>query len=279
MSLLIVNADDFGLNESSNLGIIDCYERNALTSATLIANGSAFDQAVSLSAENPGLGVGLHFNLTWGRPISQAASVHSLVNRDGEFRDRKSLLARAALGMVNALHIEKELHAQYQRLLDAGIQPTHIDSHQHVHGSPAIFGVVARFCEGKQLGLRVPWVSKGPTRSPARSLRRAVLKRMIDSATRPWRGKLKWNDQIISVFDLPRIPEVLTDEHYRGLLGGLDGRVYELMVHPVRSAARMRGFTSIGEIAEAEYRYLVQGTLRAIAKEYGFKLGTYRDIH
>src|SRR5262245_40796711 len=82
---LIVNADDFGLTAGVNRAIIEGHTRGAITSATLMANMPAFDAAVRLAKDHPSLGVGLHINITQGRPVADASRVSSLINDRGEF--------------------------------------------------------------------------------------------------------------------------------------------------------------------------------------------------
>ena len=84
MKQLIVNADDFGLAESVNDGIIAAHDFGILTSASLLANGSAFAHAVASGLQYPGLSLGVHLNLSSGAPVSDAALIPSLVNERGE---------------------------------------------------------------------------------------------------------------------------------------------------------------------------------------------------
>src|ERR1700691_3545556 len=84
MKRLIVNADDFGLAESVNDGIIAANDFGILTSASLLANGSAFAHAIASSLHFPGLSLRVHLNLSSGAPASDAALVSSLVNERAE---------------------------------------------------------------------------------------------------------------------------------------------------------------------------------------------------
>ena len=74
MRLLIVNADDFGLTPGINRAIIEAHTRGIVTSATLMANMPAFYEAVQLAKVHPALGIGLHFNITQGRPVAAPVS-------------------------------------------------------------------------------------------------------------------------------------------------------------------------------------------------------------
>src|SRR6266478_9087095 len=92
---LIVNADDLGWTDGVNRGIVEAFHRGIVTSTSLLANGGAFAGAVEAARSAPGLGVGLHLNLSDGLPVANPESVASLLNRDGEFSGGpESLLLR-----------------------------------------------------------------------------------------------------------------------------------------------------------------------------------------
>src|SRR5204863_9488270 len=80
---LIVNADDFGLTANVNRAILDGHCRGVITSASLLSNGEAFESAVALALQTPRLGVGVHLNLTEGKPVAAALEIPSLVNGGG----------------------------------------------------------------------------------------------------------------------------------------------------------------------------------------------------
>src|SRR5262249_35921917 len=139
MKRLIVNADDFGLTAGVNRAIIEGHERGLISSATLMVNMPAFEDAARLAREVPSLGVGLHFNITQGRPVAGASRVPSLVDGRGEFWGTSgALLARAATGRLNPGEAALELRAQIERALGAGLRLTHVDSHKHSHALPQI---------------------------------------------------------------------------------------------------------------------------------------------
>lgn len=78
---LIINADDFGLTSGVNQAVMDCSQQGSVSSATLMVNTAASEEAASLARSNPNLGLGLHFNLTLGRPVSTPVKVPSLVDQ------------------------------------------------------------------------------------------------------------------------------------------------------------------------------------------------------
>lgn len=148
---LIVNADDFGMSKGQNYGIVECFRHGVVTSTTAMVNSPWIQHAAELSQENPGLGVGLHFVLTAGRPLTP---LKCLVDEKGHLG--KDLWDREKQGLLDTVEIRAELNAQYDRFVDIfGHQPTHIDSHHFVHMLPAIYPVVEYFAHQKSLPLRV----------------------------------------------------------------------------------------------------------------------------
>ena len=142
---LIVNADDFGLTERVNQAIIKGHQEGIITSTSLLANGCAFNSAVALAKQAPALGVGVHLNLTEGAPLSPPSCLEGLVSSGGSFNLTSIRLARFLLSRtVKVGAVERELRAQIEKLLTAGIQPTHLDSHKHMHLFPTIFGVLMK---------------------------------------------------------------------------------------------------------------------------------------
>lgn len=142
MKRLIINADDFGLTPGVNHAVIRAHRDGVLTSATLMAGGLAWQEAVELSKANPSLGVGVHLTLTALRPVLTPQRVPSLVDGNGKFRRQ---FWRAPLWRV--AEVEMEWRAQIQRLVDAGLSPTHLDSHHHTHLWPGLTKVIARLAE------------------------------------------------------------------------------------------------------------------------------------
>jgi hopanoid biosynthesis associated protein HpnK len=136
---LIVNADDFGLTSGVNRAIIEGHTSGAITSATLMANMPAFDAAVRLAKDHPSLGVGLHINITQGRPVAGASQVGSLLNDRGEFWGTSgAILKRMLAGRFKIEEVITELRAQIEKALNAGLRLTHVDSHKHTHALPQI---------------------------------------------------------------------------------------------------------------------------------------------
>jgi len=141
---LIINADDFGLTPGINRAIIELHRAGVVTSATLMATGPAFEDAVDLALANPTLGVGCHLVLVDGMPLSHAESIPTLLGADAKtFRPSIIDFSQAALRRtIEPQDIAIETLAQIQRLQRAGLDVTHIDSHKHTHIFPSVAGTV-----------------------------------------------------------------------------------------------------------------------------------------
>jgi predicted glycoside hydrolase/deacetylase ChbG (UPF0249 family) len=142
MRFLVINADDLGFAPGVNRGILEAHAAGTVTSASMIVTAPAFAEAAEqVQRDATRLGVGLHLNLVSGAPLS---SVPSLVDSaTGRFYALDVLVRRALAGQVEPAEVRRECEAQLATLVGAGITPSHIDSHRHVHAMPGILPAVA----------------------------------------------------------------------------------------------------------------------------------------
>lgn len=163
---LIVSADDFGLHEAMNRGVIEGYEEGIVTSASLVPCGAAFDDACAAARTRPDLDVGVHLTLVEERPLLGREVLRTLAP-DGRLPEGyAALFVGLAAGRIDEAEIELELDAQIRRALDAGVRVTHLDSHQHTHFFPGIGPILCRLAarhgiRGVRAGGRVV---PGPTK-------------------------------------------------------------------------------------------------------------------
>lgn len=153
MKNLIVNADDLGWTEGVNQGIVDAHRRGLVTSTSLLANGPAFESAVAIIRNHLELGVGVHLNLSDGAPAAEPNRVQKLLNKAGRLEGGpESLLVRIATRKFRAEDVEQEWDAQIRKIKAAGISPTHLDGHKHVHMLPGLFEVALRLAKKHGIG-------------------------------------------------------------------------------------------------------------------------------
>ena len=151
---LIINADDFGLTPGVNRAIAELHDAGAVTSATLMANGPAFDNAVALALARPSLGVGCHIVLVDGTPLSDPSTIPTLLGPNRlTFRNSLGNFALGVLrGSIHQDDIRREALAQIQKLQRAGLKLTHVDTHKHTHLLSRVTRPIIRALE--QSGIR-----------------------------------------------------------------------------------------------------------------------------
>ena len=179
MRRLIVNADDFGLTVGVNRAIVETNTDGVVSSATLMANGGAFDDAVTAARSAPSLSVGCHVVLVDGTPVSPPAILDTLVAiRSAEpekfYSSLSAFAARATLGGFDRDQLVTEITAQIRKIQSSGIQVTHLDTHKHAHVFPEILVALlraARICGVR--AIRNPFV---PVKAmPAKLGRRGAI--------------------------------------------------------------------------------------------------------
>jgi hopanoid biosynthesis associated protein HpnK len=289
MTQLIVNADDFGLTEAVNRGIVHAHNEGIVTSTTLMAGGSAFDSAVLMSRSVPGLGIGVHLNLTSGRPVSPVQNIPSLVNRDGRLRWTPACLLRAVVArQVNLVEIEIELREQIRKVCNAGIRPTHLDGHKHVHLMPGVSEIVIRLAgEFSIPAVRCP-IEVGPDL--------AGLLRDANSRTAAIKQCLVW--RAVSGFANRFAPKLakaglLAPSHFRGvsqtgflrlrsvldILANLPEGVSELMCHPgYVDADLVSSGTRLLAQREIEVSALTAPVVKKVVADRGIQLISYAEL-
>jgi chitin disaccharide deacetylase len=150
---LIVNADDLGWTEGVNRGILEAFRKGIVTSTSLLANGDAFASGVELARSAPNLGVGVHLNLSDGLPVAKPETVKSLLDGQRKFTGGpESLLLRRARRRLVLQEVEREWDAQIKAVWKAGIEPTHLDGHKHVHMLPGLFEIALKLAKRHGIG-------------------------------------------------------------------------------------------------------------------------------
>jgi predicted glycoside hydrolase/deacetylase ChbG (UPF0249 family) len=254
---LVVNADDFGFTRDVNAGIIEAHRDGILTATTLMATGDAFDDAVRLARETPSLDIGCHLVLV-GAPGFPLTIPH--------------LIRAVALGRIR---IYDELVQQVRRIVDAGLCPTHLDTHKHTHLLPPVLEAVARISEE----FRIPWV-----------------RRPFDFPLQP--GGVGWTNRLMRLMS-GRFRSALTRHRCRStdwfagfkltgsygsgdlinVIRALPEGVTEFMCHPGRCGDDLRSArTRLKESREEELRALTAPEVRVTLADAGVTLASFRDL-
>lgn len=140
---LIVNGDDFGLSPQVNAGILYAHTHGILTSASLMVNGLAWQEAVTLAKETPTLSVGLHLTLVQGRAVLPPHLLTRITRPSGNFFDDPTTTGlRYFFSRQARTQLRDECRAQIERFLATGLPLTHIDGHLHIHLHPTVLDVL-----------------------------------------------------------------------------------------------------------------------------------------
>jgi len=152
----MVNADDFGLTRGVNRAVVELHQAGVLTSATLMANAGATDEAIELALANPTLGVGCHVVLVDGEPRLDPGELPHLTTGAG-FQPKLGSFLGNVYGHPGraarlAEEMEAEAYAQITSLQARGLRLTHVDTHKHTHMFPAVLRAVLRAARRAGIG-------------------------------------------------------------------------------------------------------------------------------
>jgi hopanoid biosynthesis associated protein HpnK len=283
MKRLIVNADDFGLTEGVNRGIVKAFRQGIVTSTTLIACGRAFDHAVLLARENGGLATGVHLTLVEEKPVSRAAEVPSLVSQNGNFhRDYASIAGRLLTGRLRMSEVRQEFRSQIEKCLAHGIVPTHLDSHQHLHVLPGMADTVIGLAREYRIpAARCPDEKSFPMKGGRSGFNMRELKRMALAWMAGRAGK-KFQRNGISTTDRfygMSCSGHLNREIIANLLKGLPAGTSELGCHPgVLDPEMTSRYAHWGYRWEEELEALTDPAVRALIEQLGIQMINFHDL-
>jgi hypothetical protein len=144
---LIINADDFGLTEKVNEGIIQSIQNGIVNSTTFMVNTKHFKKSIE-QIKKYNIKTGIHINLCYGKPVSNNETVSSLTDKNGYFYKNEFQLIHLIKHKKNKIeHIKTEIYNQLSKLYDNGIKPTHIDSHKHIHHYLPVYNIITELAD------------------------------------------------------------------------------------------------------------------------------------
>jgi predicted glycoside hydrolase/deacetylase ChbG (UPF0249 family) len=247
---LIVNADDFGFARDVNEGIIQAHRHGIVTATTLMAVGSEFHHAVILAKDHAAtLDVGIHLTLIGTRALSRLGKA---------LPESPQALAWAVT--FRTLNIARELDLQVTRVLETGLQPTHLDTHKHSHLLPQVAEVVGELSER----YRIPWVR--------RPLPKPILGAM--SLARLRRHGCRLTDHFLGYDLTGRFGASELERVIRSLPEGLS----EFMCHPGRMGEELlHARTRLKESRQHELEALTSPAVKTAVQAAGVQLTGFRN--
>jgi predicted glycoside hydrolase/deacetylase ChbG (UPF0249 family) len=254
-SRLIVNADGLGISNTVNRAILESIESGLVTSTSIMANMPGFEDAVMLLREHGNLNmrVGVHLNLTVGYPLSRTiVDCPRFCNDNGRFvYDRKRWLFRLSRAERRAIY--EEMKAQIERVLAAGIIPTHLDSHHHLHTWWGIAPVVCRL--GREYGIRRIRLTRNVGRRP--TLAKSIYKTLFNK----WRLGSRHDFHNTDYFG------DIEDVNVFSRQNRVKGKTVEIMVHPL--------FNEEGELVDLDHQNLYDRLWKILEKQPALSLSPF----
>lgn len=265
MIRVIFNADDFGFTRDVNDGILEAHRNGVLTATTLMANGNAFDHAVAMARESPSLDVGVHLVMVQGQSVANPlrALPATLQELAGVLRRRE-------------LAVYEEASAQVRRIVAAGIQPSHIDTHKHTHLFPQVLEAVGKVA--REFG--IPWVRRPFDYTTPRGTKMAQrlvaagMKAMSSRFSKTLAG-LRMTDHFAGYQMTGRLDVGLMVETLESIPEGTT----EFMCHPgICGPELLSSATRLKESRAVELAALLSSEVRQAMQRRGIKLMNYRSL-
>ena len=295
MRRLIVNADDFGLTSGINRAIVEARERGIVTSATLMANAGAFDQATEMArakaADGGIFSVGCHVVLLDGEPLLPASRVPSLLQSEAgkgkRFRSSLNQFVIASLRhKLNPDDIEAEATAQMERIQRAGVQLSHFDTHKHAHMFPAVLRPLLRAARARNVpAVRNPFGQVWPLPFSSLVRTRQAWKRfaqlnVLRSFAAEFRREvaahgLRTTDGSLGVL----VTGVLDLNLFAAIVESMPEGTWELVTHPGYNDAELdQVSTRLRQSRQQELRLLTSPDAKQLLQRAGIELISYRQL-
>ena len=268
---LIVNADDFGRSASINQAVIRAHKEGILTTASLMVNEPAFEEAVALARERPTLGVGLHLTLLCGHSALPHGEIPGLVNGNGEFSYNPAGAGFRYFFLPGLRdQLRREIHAQFQKFRATRLPLDHVNGHLHLHLHPTVFGIL--MADAAQLGFMHLRLTRDPFRLNLRlasghfayrALHVAIF-HSLSARARPAlaRVNIRHTSAVFGLLQNARMDETYVTR----LLPQLPAGDSELYSHP-----------SLDE-SKNEFDALTSPRVRNQVQQLGIKLIRYQDL-
>ena len=281
MKKLIINADDFGLSSGVNRAVIRSWQEGILTSASLMASGDAFDEAVMLARQNPGLQVGLHLTLVQGKAVLSPADLPGLVDREGNFTDNPVAAGKRYFFLKGLREqLRREIEAQFSKVRDAGIDLSHVDGHLNIQMQPVVFDILMELAP--RYGITsfrltrerlTPALLADGERTMGKRIDAFIFDRLAArSRYHLDRRRIGYSDEVKGLLNSGR----MTESYLHGILDDLQPGTTEIYFHP--------GCLPCSEITrrmpdyrhEEELAALVSRQVKQKLHEQGIRLRNYR---
>jgi hopanoid biosynthesis associated protein HpnK len=278
--VLIVTGDDFGASSAVNSAVIRAHREGILTSASLMVNGEAFNEAVELAKAHPALGVGIHVALVRSKSALGREDLPGLADECGNFPNAP--IAAGFKYFFNRkikVRLERELEEQIRRFLATGLRPTHLDGHLHFHVHPAVLAILLPLARKYGIpALRLPREKLGinlllnRTHLLTKSAHALIYHCLCAHAERKLRAaELAFPDAFFGLLASGHMNEA----YLMGVIDRLKPGVTEIGMHPAVSRPHELETWTPDYEYEEELKALLSPGIRERIRERGIELASY----
>ena len=280
MKKLIINSDDFGRHDLINRAVEKAVHEGCLKSATIMAGGRAFDDAVEIAKNNPELGVGIHFTLANGFPVLPPEKIPSLVAADGIFYENYIVFLKNYLkGKISREEIKMELVAQLEKVQNAGINLTHFDSHQHLHHIPGIIEICLELAKAAKIpAMRVSGtkIFDGAVESIGQFIGRLGLGSLAKLAeSKAHKNGLKTPEHFSGIV----AGESVTEDFIEKLLDKMEDGTTEVMLHPGTDNKILQEYCEWEHDFEAELAAVTSPKILKLLEEKNITVVNFKNFY
>jgi len=232
MTKLIVNADDFGLDDETVDWTVQGFEAGKLTSATVMAGMPGTERAVAFAKRHPAFSFGAHLYLVDEKPLCDPATIPSLVDpRTGKLWLTRMFIVRNFLGLIKVEDLKREIRAQIDMLVSMGLTISHVDGHGHNHRLPQVIKALLELqAEG------VPGLKRVPRCQDLFENKPGLLSRLIN---RPMQKRLDGHFRMADHF-LMTAGHTANPKWFSQSVSALPDGVTEIGIHPGTSESWRR---------------------------------------
>jgi len=247
---LIVNADDCNLTLGVTEKILRCHDQGIVSSTSLIVSLPVSEHIVEEIKKRQSLGVGLHLNITIGKPTLKHSEVESLIGHDLFFKWPDDYHAKKPDPEEVCREFENQIEL-FKKIF--GKLPTHLDTHHQLHRGPFFLKIVAELAEKYHRPLRRPFFDH----EKQRALQTSNIP-MTDHLFGQLDAAHYWKREAL-IQALNKIPEGIS----------------EIMCHPGKDDKDLRAVSSFSWGREEEAKLFASASLRKLIEKLGITLTHY----
>lgn len=273
--LVIIHTDDIGMCHASVQAFKDLWAFGTITSGAVMVPCAWFPAAAKMCRENPGMDMGVHATLNaewesyrWG-PVSDAGTGSGLRDEAGYFHDDPDKTSKLA----SVEDVEKEVNAQIERALKAGIDVTHVDSHMGAIMHPKFIQSYIQAAGGRALPSMLPRLDAVGIEvmgvGEAERMAYAPVMDMLEALGLP---------MLNGIMSMPLDQPNGQMEIAKKLFDGLPAGITHFILHPSIDTPELRAICPDWESRVANYKTFMSDGLKKFIESEDIKPIGYRAI-